>query len=296
VVVATRDRHTFLDGCLDALTRSVGPDDDIVVVDSASSSPSTSAIAAARGVRLVRCSVPGASLARNVGWRQSSCEWVAFLDDDVRVDPQWAESLRQGVIAHPEIAFITGRLRLDQADADTDRPVAVFDEPKARTINRGTFDDVGHGANLAIRRDALEAVGGYDETLGPGTRWTAGEDLELLDRLLAAGFTGRYEPAASARHVQWRTRKDLYPLEWRYGVGQGARLVLLWRLDRVRFRAVAKRTTWDLGVVELVLSIRRGWERVAARALLRLAGTVVGAVGVVLTRLVLPRSPVHTRR
>jgi GT2 family glycosyltransferase len=245
---------------------------------------------------LVRCSVPGASLARNVGWRRSTSDWIAFVDDDVRVDPQWAESLRHGIIAHPEIAFITGRLRLDEADAETDRPVAVFDDPQARTIHPGTFEDVGHGANLAVRRDALEAVGGYDETLGPGTVWTAGEDLELLDRLLAAGFTGRYEPAASARHLQWRSRKELYPLEWRYGVGQGARLALLWRLDRVRFRAIAKRTTWDLGVVELVVSIRRGWERVAVRAFLRLAGTFVGGVGVVLTRVILPRNPVQSRR
>ena len=295
VVVATRDRPTLLDGCLDALSKSVGPDDEIIVVDSASSAPGNSAIADARGVRLIRCSVPGASLARNVGWRTSRSDWVAFVDDDVLVDPWWADSLRQSVIAHPEVAFITGRLRLDQSDAGTDRPVAVFDDPEARTINPGTFDDMGHGANLAIRRDALEAVGGYDETLGPGTFWTAGEDLELLDRLLAAGFTGRYEPVASARHLQWRSRKDLYPLEWRYGVGQGARLALLWRLDRARFRAVAKRTTWDLGVVELFVSVRRGWERVAVRALLRLAGTLVGAVGVFLTRLILPRRPIPSR-
>jgi glycosyltransferase involved in cell wall biosynthesis len=295
VVVATRDRPALLGGCLDALRQSVGPDDEIVVVDSASTTPGNTEIADAHGARLIRSSVPGASLARNVGWRTSTFDWIAFVDDDVRVDPQWADSLRSGVIAHPEVAFVLGRLRLDQADVDTDRPVAVYDDPQARTIHSGTCEDVGHGANLAIRRDALEAVGGYDETLGPGTLWTAGEDLELLDRLLAAGFIGRYEPAASARHLQWRSRRDLYPLEWRYGMGQGARLALLWRLDRVRFRAVAKRTTWDLGVVELVASLRRGWERVAMRALLRLAGTLVGAVGVALTRLIRPHNPTQSR-
>ena len=295
VVVATRDRPTLLDGCLEALRQSVGPDNEIIVVDSASSTPGNAAIAQAHGAKLIRCDEPGASRARNVGWRTSICDWIAFVDDDVRVDAKWAESLGQAVVAHPEVAFMTGQLRLDQTDADTDRPVAVFDDPQPRTIHSGTFEDVGHGANIAIRRDALEAVGGYDETLGPGALWTAGEDLELLDRLLAAGFTGRYEPDASARHVQWRSRRDLYPLEWRYGVGQGARLALLWKLDRVRFRAVAKRTTWDQGVVEFFVSIRRGWERVAMRALLRLAGTVVGAVGVVATRLVLPRSPSSSR-
>jgi glycosyltransferase involved in cell wall biosynthesis len=291
VVVATRDRPALLEGCLDALRASVGTDGEIVVVDSASSRPGNAAVVANHGARLIRTSLPGASLARNVGWQASSGDWIAFVDDDVRVDPLWADALRQSLTTHGEMAFITGRLRLDDADADTERPVAVFDDPQERTIHSGTVDDVGHGANIAIRRDALNEVGGYDETLGPGTTWTAGEDLELIDRLLAGGFTGRYEPAASARHVQWRSRKDLYPLEWRYGVGQGARLALLWRIDRVRFRAIARRTTWDLGVVELAVALRRGWERVAARTLLRLAGTLVGAVGVASTRLLLSRRP-----
>ena len=162
--------------------------------------------------------------------------------------------------------------------------MAVFDDENAAAIDRNSVDDVGHGANFAARRDALEAVGGYDESLGPGARWQAGEDLELIDRLIAAGFGGRYEPTVSGYHVQWRTPRDLFGLEWRYGLGQGARLALLRKLDRERSRAVAKRATIDSGVIELLRSTVRGWERIALRALIRLAGTAVGFVGMTVSQ------------
>ena len=279
--MATRDRSEFLDGCLASLSEALTPDDEMIVVDSASKARTTEAVAKARGARLIRCSKPGTSLARNAGWRQARGAWVAFVDDDVRVDPGWASALHAVTESAPHLCFLTGRLRLSNP---TERPVAVFDDNNVIVIDRQTVEDVGHGANFAARRRVLEAVGGYDESLGPGARWRSGEDLELIDRLIAAGFGGRYEPSISGYHLQWRSSKDLLGLEWRYGLGQGARLALLWRLDRERCRAVARRTTYESGVVELCRSALRGWERIALRALIRLAGTMVGFVGMTLSR------------
>ena len=281
VVVATRDRPHFLDDCLRSLSHALGPEDELIVVDSASKSRSTEEIARARGARLIRCSKPGTSLARNTGWRAARGTWIAFIDDDVRVDLQWADALRALAATNTGVSFLTGRLRLEQP---TERPVAVFDEEVAKTIDRHTVEDVGHGANFVARREALEAVGGYNESLGPGAQWKAGEDLELIDRLVVAGLEGRYDPNVSAYHVQWRSQKDLLGLEWRYGLGQGARLALLRNLDPERCRAVARRTTVESGVVELYRSVLRGWERIAVRALIRLAGTAVGFAGMALSR------------
>ena len=296
VVVATRDRPALLDSCLTSLCESAGPDDEIIVVNSGPANPHVAALAKAHGVRLIQCTSPGASRARNVGWRAASHELIAFIDDDVRVESGWTDALRGTFCNHPETAFVTGRLGLSEHDEAAERPVAFFDEADPMIIDAGVVETVGHGANLAVRRQALQEVGGYNESLGPGARWTAAEDLELLDRLLAAGFEGRYEPTAAACHVQWRTVNDLWILEWRYGVGQGARLALLWKLDRARCLAVAKSTTWDWGVVELVVALWRGWEKVAARALLRLAGTFVGAVGIAFTRLLSPRPKMALER
>lgn len=276
VVVATRDRPELLRDCLDSLAASVGPDDEVVVVDSCSHTADSGEIARQAGARVVRAAVPGASLARNLGWRAANRSVVAFVDDDVRVTMGWAEAMRATFAAHPEASFVTGRLDLRPEDAGAERPVAYFAPSEGFVVDDTVADGLGHGANLAVRRSALERVGGYDEQLGPGAPWHAAEDLELIDRLLAAGCTGRHEPAAEAVHVQWRRRRDLLRLEWRYGLGQGARLARLRRLDPRRFAAVRAIVWRSQGWQSLARSLRAGHEFETASTLARLAGTALG--------------------
>ena len=86
---------------------------------------------------------------------------------------------------------------------------------------------------------AIAAVGGFDEAMGPGSRWPAGEDPDLLDRVLATGAHGWYEPDAAAYHEHWRRVRQYVALQHRYGIGSGARLAKLARTDQVRLRVVA---------------------------------------------------------
>ena len=284
VVVATRDRAQLLGPCLEALAKSVASSDEIIVVDSHSRGPETAAVARAHEAKLVRCDVAGASLARNVGWRAAAHDVVAFIDDDVRVRPSWATALRRAFRDDPDAAFVTGRLGLTSEDAGTEWPVAFFDGAEPLDIGHDVAANIGHGANLSVRRTALELVGGYNEMLGPGARFHAGEDLELMDRLLAHGLTGRYEPAAEATHEQYRTRTELVRLEWRYGIGQGARLVLLRDLDRKRFTPVFHYVAVDGGVRALMRCIKERYEFGATLIAVRLVGMVVGATWARVTR------------
>ena len=284
VVIATRDRAKLLGPCLEALSQSVAKSDEIIVVDSHSRGPETAALAKAHGVRLVRCDVAGASLARNAGWRAATHGLVAFIDDDVRVAQGWADALRGAFRDHPDAAFITGRLGLSSEDAETEWPVAFFDGAEPLPIEPDAAANLGHGANLSVRRSALELVGGYNEVLGPGAPFHAGEDLELMDRLLAQGLTGRYEPTADATHEQYRTRTERVRLEWRYGIGQGARLVLLRALDRKRFAPVFHHVAVEDGVQALNRCIKERYEYGATLIAARLAGMAVGALGALGTR------------
>lgn len=284
VIVATRDRPDHLEACLTALDASIGLDDEIVVVDSASSSAQPAQVARRHGAVLVRQAIPGASRARNAGWRMAKSEVVAFVDDDVRVDVSWADAVRRTFSSRPDITFATGRLGLLPDDAGTERPVAFIDSAHPRAIDVDTVDELGHGANLALRRAALEAVGGYDERLGPGAPWPAAEDLELIDRLVIAGYVGRYEPSALAYHVQWRGRGHFPRLEWRYGLGQGARLARLRRTDRRRYRALSTLVWKDLGTRELAGCLARHEELGVILVLCRLSGTAVGQLTATVAR------------
>jgi glycosyltransferase involved in cell wall biosynthesis len=284
VVVPTRDRPQMLSTCLASIAASLGPGDELIVVDSASSSPEVEPVAVAAGATYVRVDEPGASRARNVGWRTAHHELVAFVDDDVRVAPSWADGIRAVFRAHPEVAFLTGRIGIPPEQGLVERPVALKEEEEPAILTRLTAGVLGHSANLVVRREALARVNGFDELMGAGARFRAAEDNDLFDRLLDQDFAGRYEPAVQAWHDQWRTRMMLVRLDWAYGIGTGARIRKLWSTDRLRARSVVRTHVWEYARSRLPSAIRRRYEFEVATVLARLGGTAVGVVASMRTR------------
>jgi glycosyltransferase involved in cell wall biosynthesis len=250
VVVPTRDRPHLLSGCLQALRAALGPSDELIVVDSASYGSGTHRVATDYGAEVVRCDKPGASLARNSGWRHARHALVAFVDDDVRVEAGWAGALADAMASHPDASFVTGRIGVP-AGANPEFPLALMVVEQPMRVDAATPNPIGHTANVAVRREALERIGGFDDLLGAGGRYRAAEDQDLFDRIFSSGATGYYEPRARATHEPWRTRRDILRLEWSYGFGTGARLVKLLKFDRRRVRRV-----FDDNVVAVVKDLR----------------------------------------
>jgi glycosyltransferase involved in cell wall biosynthesis len=282
VVVPTRNRPAMLERCLASLAQDLGEGDEVIVVDSASADPvAVAAVAQRYGVRLTRCERAGASLARNTGWRLALHDPVAFVDDDVRVHPGWAAAL-VAAFDDPAVSFVSGRIVLPEGQQEADRPVAVSHRTEPEALHAGLSGDLGASANLAVRRAALDAVGGFDETVGPGTWAASAEDLDLLDRLFREGLTGWFEPAAIVEHDQWRSRLQLIRLDWGYGKGMGVRLARLGCWDRKRARRLFREAVIDQGLRPVLDDLRNGYEfgamTVATRTLATLLGLTVGTV------------------
>jgi glycosyltransferase involved in cell wall biosynthesis len=215
VVVACRDRAALLAASLPHLTSALRVGDELVVVDAASTSDEVATVAARAGATVVRCETGGASAARNAGWRAARHDLVAFTDDDCRPAIGWANEVAHALT---QLDAVCGRVI-----AEGDGYLSVLEDRVARDYAPGGDPALlGHGANLAVRRAALHAVGGWDERLGPGTRWPGAEDKDLLLRLLAAGHSAGYRPDPVVRHVQWRTRTQALRTELGYGRGLGA--------------------------------------------------------------------------
>jgi glycosyltransferase involved in cell wall biosynthesis len=282
VVVPTRDRPDQLREALAALREALGEGDELIVVDSASAhTRATADVAAQFDARLVRCDRPGASAARNAGWRLASNEYVGFVDDDVVVDPGWADAMVGCLDAHRDAAFVTGRI--DAPPGSTTMTVSVKDDATPAVFGPTAGGVLGHSASLTVRRTAIAAVGGFDESLGAGARWRAAEDNDLFDRLLSSGRPGRYEPSARASHPQWRRIREWVALQHSYGIGSGARLAKLWRLDRARWRVafVDDVVTWGWRQLPRELVRRDGYR--ALGTLLRLAGIARGFFAAIMT-------------
>ncbi len=177
VVVPTIGRPS-LDALLDALAAAPGPRPaELVVVDDRPDGPP---LAVGRPglppVRVVRTGGGGPARARNLGWRTARTPWVAFLDDDVVPDPDWYERLAEDLAGLPaDVAGSQGRVRVplpeDRRPTDWERGTA------------GLATSSWITADLAYRRAALAAVGGFDERFPRAFR----EDSDLALRVMDTG-------------------------------------------------------------------------------------------------------------
>ncbi|HWB67956.1 MAG TPA: glycosyltransferase [Mycobacteriales bacterium] len=277
VVVPTRDRPAMLADCLAALRADL-PDGDVIVVDSASrDAAAVAAVAHQYGARLIRLDQPGTSRARNAGWRQSATELVAFVDDDVRVRPGWARALAAD-FDRPDVAFVTGAVVVPDRQARAERPVAVTSRTQPMALHPGLDGDLGASANLGVRRDVLELVGGFDPRLGPGSWAASAEDLDLFDRIFGHGRHGWFAPAACAEHEQWRSKPQLLRLDWRYGKGMGVRLARLRRSDPTRARRLWREAMVTQGLQPVCRDLRQGYEFGALTVAIRMLGSLVGGI------------------
>jgi len=276
VIVPTRDRPAELARCLAAVRASVRDSDEVIVVDSASADAAAIvATAAEYGATVVRCDTPGVGRARNAGWRAARSHVVLFTDDDVVVAVDWRESLAAAVASHPEAGFVTGRV-LPGPGQNPSRDVAIKRDESVEVYDATSTGNLGHSANLGMRRDALAAVGGFDDEMGVGSRFRAAPETDLFDRCFAAGMGGRYEPSALAYHDNWRGPRRLLLLEARYGFGNGARLAKLVRTDPDRARLVRRDAFLGWGIHEVVRELRLGHGYPAMGALVRMVATGLG--------------------
>jgi HAD superfamily hydrolase (TIGR01662 family) len=192
VVVPTVGRPS-LRGLLDALAASEGPlPDRILLVDDRKDAdkpllPDGVPPRLETRVEVLRGRAAGPSAARNAGWRESTADWVIFLDDDVIPAPDWPARLFEDLAsAGPGVAGVEGNLRVplpgDRRPTDWERNVRVLETSRWIT------------ADIAYRRPVLREVGGFDERFPRAFR----EDADLGLRVTEAGYRiGRGRRSAS---------------------------------------------------------------------------------------------------
>ena len=214
VVMPTFNRPDALPRALDALSKQTLPHEDfeLVLVEDAKNEapPATDGLAFA--ITRLRAERPGASAARNTGWRAAQAPLVLFMGDDIIAAP---DLLREHVAWHERepgddvgvLGFVdwARELHRDAFMTWLDRGIQ-FD---FGTIN-GTTAGPGHfyTANVSLKRAALERAGGFDEQNFPFLY----EDIDLGVRLFGHGFRLMFNRDAFAEHLHqprledWRGR------------------------------------------------------------------------------------------
>src|SRR5664279_4634966 len=184
IVIPTRARLSYLEVALQSIAaQAAQAGAEMLVVDDAGSSERARALAERFGARYEPHDAPlGLNVARNTGVERSSGELVAFVDDDVRASPGWLAALLAAAREHGDVDVFTGPIRPSleghrwRSCGREGPPITSLDLGPQDTDARYAW-----GANMAIRRTALQRVGRFDESLKDG-----GDEQEWQDRSRAA--------------------------------------------------------------------------------------------------------------
>ena len=170
-VVPTRNSARTLAACLESLHSQTHPEVEVVVVDN-ESSDGTIEIARRLAHRLSTCTRER-SAQRNEGTAGSTGDVVVFIDSDMVLEPQLASAIDSAFGADPELGALV-------------IPERSFGEgflARCRVLEKALYvGDRDVEAPRAFRREVIDAIGGWNESL------TACEDWELAERTAEAGI------------------------------------------------------------------------------------------------------------
>lgn len=221
LVIVSRQRPDALRRCLIAVSQLRYHPFEIVVVADPASCRALRAVPQAAFAKIVPFDAANISAARNIGISAAAGQVVAFLDDDAVPEPTWLTFLI-APFAQPEVmsagGFVRGRNGISwqskagtvdfsgvvtPIDVDTDRPTVLTPTPTRAIKTEGT--------NMAVRRDCLIEMGGFDARF----RFFL-DETDLNVRLAKIGACTAIAPRAEVHHgfeASDRRRSDRVPTD-----------------------------------------------------------------------------------
>ena len=192
----------------------------------------------------------GLSYARNRGIGESVGEYIAIIDDDERIAPEFISSYISLFDSTPDAVAAGGPIVAEYPSGRprwmscfTERPIAntMYFGDKVRLFPAGRIPG---GGNMALRRDAVRRYGVFDTSLGyVGESLVGGEESDLFERLRIADAKYYYVPKAVMYHIipkEKLTKEYLSRLSYNVGVSQLRRARYYHRIGRIKAKECVK--------------------------------------------------------
>jgi GT2 family glycosyltransferase len=215
VIVRTIGRPVLLKAALESLARCNPAPAEVLVVDQSdelSSRPVIDEVGLSTA-RTVQLRTRHRGLAMNEGFRQASHQIVLSVDDDCTVRSDWIAVASRAMLERPD-GIISGRVLPAGDNPEAVPSTIVVKEPRDYTGQRQL--GVLYSNNMACPRDAVLALGGFDETFGPYAT-----DVDFCYRWLSSGRPLRHVPDFVVWHHDWRSPEELNELYVGYAHGRG---------------------------------------------------------------------------
>lgn len=192
VVVPARDAAATIGRTLACLAAQRGaPAHETIVVDDGSAD-ATAEIAERAGARVIRGAHGGPAAARNAGAAAARAPLLAFTDADCYPTPGW---LAAGVAALADADLVQGRV-----EPEPGAELGPFDRTLRIERERGLYET----ANLLVRRELFERLGGFEDWLPARVGKPLAEDVWLGWRARRAGARTAFSADALVHHAVFR--------------------------------------------------------------------------------------------
>ena len=224
---------------------------EVIVVDNASTDDTRAvlegiACEAPVSVQVLSETRPGVGYALNTAVLVAQGAILVFTDDDCYAAPDLLERL-SAVFTDPLMGYVGGRIILHDP---ADYPITVRDIPVPTNLPPRSVVKPGliRGSIMAMRRDTILDIGGFDPNFGAGARFS-GYDVDACGRASAAGWAGGYDPGPLVRHHHGRDEAAATRLLDRYRQGGGAYYTKMLIYSDLRTRVAlrwARASAWHL--------------------------------------------------
>ncbi|MDR0907244.1 MAG: glycosyltransferase [Rikenellaceae bacterium] len=158
-------------------------------------------------LRMVGESRQGLSWARNKGIEEARGAVIALIDDDVEINPEFAEVYAAFFDRHPAVSAAGGKVIPLYETARPEWMSPFAERPIAGTLDRGEVEKpLGRGyptgANMAMRAEIFKKYGAFNTELGrTGANPLGGEEKDFFARITSAGEVVWWVPRAVIFHI-----------------------------------------------------------------------------------------------
>lgn len=220
VIICTFNNSSFLKGCLSCFVEQKLDFEscyELLVIDNNSTDDTKDIVdkflqsERIPNLKYIFEPQPGLTNARLAGVKHASCNWIAFIDDDVRVQTDWIQSAITFGQSHPKAGAVSGRIRLRYLEPPS--TAALMCESALCKVDYGAeefhfqSEDPAirlAGAAILFQKKALEESGWLEKrylTDRTGKSLSSGGDTEMIMRVKNAGWEIWYTPTLQAEHL-----------------------------------------------------------------------------------------------
>ncbi len=188
VVICTRNRGNSTIQGLETVFENKYPNFEVILVDQSTNEDTKNAVIPFQhypNFKYLHSETIGIGHSRNIGLFAADSEIVAYTDDDCTVPSNWIEVTAKIFKENPKVALVYFNVEAGPHDPSKGYiPDYVIKKNRMLRTLRDAFPGLGLGAAMALRREPYIQMGGFDNYLGAGSRFRAGEDRDIAIRAL----------------------------------------------------------------------------------------------------------------